>query len=257
MQTQLVALDPAQLTIARLDPKHTAILLDVDGTLIELGPSPFEVDVPAELLATLSRLFDLTNGALALVSGRSIGDLDILFAPLKLPAIGGHGAEMRLNGEIHNIAPLLSAEFRGELIGSAKLRQGIVIEDKGYSVALHYRQMPQQEAWLMRHIARVCKAFAAEPTEVLAGKMMFEVKRPAINKGESVRHLMKLEPFADRVPIFIGDDITDESVFAIMPDLGGMGFSVSREARGVAGIFKSPAHVRRALSCLAHGQMPA
>lgn len=257
MQTELVANDVALDVFAGVDPKNIALLLDIDGTLIDLGPTPFEVDVPEELHTTLSQLFELTQGALALVSGRPIRDIDLLFSPLRLPAVGGHGAELRLRGTIHNIAPSLSKELRERLAAAGTLRPGIVIEDKGYSVAMHYRRVPQHEAWLMRHIATVCGEFPDERTEVLAGKAMFEVKRPKVNKGESVRHLMKLAPFKGRKPVFIGDDLTDESVFAVMPDFGGMGFSVSRDVEGLSGIFRSPTQVRRALRRLVNGHAPS
>jgi trehalose 6-phosphate phosphatase len=254
MQTQFLVNGAAIERFARSDINRIAILLDVDGTLIELGPTPFEVHIPDELRATLIQLSQMTGGALALVSGRPIKDLDILFKPLKLPAIGGHGAELRLHQTIHSVAPLLSDSLRAQLSAAAALRPGIIIEDKGYSVALHYRKVPQHENWLMRHIASVSKAHADEATEVLPGKLMFEVKRPAVNKGESVRHLMKMEPFRGRCPIFIGDDVTDESVFEVMPDLGGLAFSVTRNLEGLAGIFDSPAQVRQALYRLADGQ---
>jgi trehalose 6-phosphate phosphatase len=257
MQTELVANDVALDVFAGVDPSNIALLLDIDGTLIDLGPTPFEVEVPQELHATLTRLLELTNGAVALVSGRPIKDIDILFSPLRLPAIGGHGAELRLRTQIHNIAPTLSEEFRARLRHAAELRPGIVVEDKRYSVALHYRRVPEHEAWLVRYVAKICGEFPGESTEVLAGKMMFEVKRPAINKGESVRHLMKLPPFKGRKPVFIGDDVTDESVFEVMPDLGGMGFSVSRDVEGLDGIFKCPAQVRRALRRLVNGHASA
>ena len=253
MQTQFLVNGAAIDKFAASDPDRIAILLDVDGTLIELGPTPFEVHVPDELRTALVKLSALTGGALALVSGRPIADLDLLFSPLQLPAIGGHGAEMRLNGRTTPLAPMLSESFRAQLVAAAALRPGIVIEDKGYSVAMHYRKVPQHENWLLRHIAAATKAHEEEKTEVLAGKMMLEVKRPAINKGESVRELMKLPPFAGREPIFIGDDVTDESVFQIMPDLGGLSFSVTRKAVGLAGIFDSPAHVREALYRMAAG----
>jgi trehalose 6-phosphate phosphatase len=240
--------------LASSDLNTIALLFDVDGTLIELGPTPFEVDVPDELRAALPELSLRTGGALALVSGRPIKDLDILFNPLKLPAIGGHGAELRLNKTIRSIAPPLSDSFRAQLSSAAALRPGIVVEDKGYSVAMHYRKVPQYENWLVRHIAAANKAHADESTEVLPGKLMFEVKRPAVNKGESVRHLMKMEPFRGRRPIFIGDDVTDESVFEVMPDLGGLAFSVTRNVEGLAGIFNSPAEVRQALYRLAGSQ---
>ena len=103
-----------------LDPKAIALLLDVDGTLIDIGPSPFEVHVSDGLRASLTRLFELTGGALALVSGRPIADLDRLFAPLKLPSIGGHGAEMRVRGaEVINSAKSLPQDLRRQLADAA------------------------------------------------------------------------------------------------------------------------------------------
>src|SRR5476651_2302714 len=99
MVTQPIANETAMGIFAGLDPKTIAILLDVDGTMIEIGPSPSDVHISEGLRQSLKRLFDLTGGALALVSGRPIRDLDVLFAPLKLPAIGGHGAEMRGRGD--------------------------------------------------------------------------------------------------------------------------------------------------------------
>lgn len=253
MQPQPTLNGAAIEKLAGSDPDRIALLFDVDGTLIELGPTPFEVYVPHELRAALPKLSQMTDGALALVSGRPIKDLDVLFDPLKLSAIGGHGAELRLHKTIYNIAPVLSDSLRAQLSAAGALRPGIIVEDKGYSVALHYRKVPQYETWLMRHIAGACKAHADEATEVLPGKLMLEVKRPAVNKGESVRHLMKMEPFRGRHPIFIGDDVTDESVFEVMPDLGGLAFSVTRQVEGLAGIFDSPADVRRALYRLAEG----
>jgi trehalose 6-phosphate phosphatase len=210
------------------------------------------------LQVSLTRLFDLTGGALALVSGRPIRDLDRLFSPLQLPAIGGHGAEMRVRGEkVITSVRSLSDDLRRQLAQAAFLESGIEVEDKGYSLALHYRKAPQHQEWLLRQIAAKCKAFPDEETEVLPGKAMFEVKRPAVNKGESVRQLMKLAPFAGRIPVFIGDDVTDESVFGILPDLGGKGFAVSRKFPGLNGIFDSPAQVRRALQQLAAGGLVA
>ena len=98
MLTQPIANDAVMDVFASLDPATIAILLDVDGTLIEIGPSPFEVKISDELRVSLRGLLELTEGALALVSGRPIADLDRLFTPLRLPAIGGHGAELRARG---------------------------------------------------------------------------------------------------------------------------------------------------------------
>jgi trehalose 6-phosphate phosphatase len=252
MGTQPFANDTAMDIFATLDPQSVALLLDVDGTLIDIGSSPSDVHVSDELRATLARLLALTGGALALVSGRPIANLDRLFTPLKLPTIGGHGAETRVrSGAVTQAAEPLSRDLRRRLTEAATPGSGIVVEDKGYSLALHYRNGPQHEARLRQQIAAARAAFAAEATEVLAGKSMFEVKRPDVSKGEGVRALMAFAPFAGRKPVFIGDDVTDESVFARLPQLGGLGFSVGRHFAGLAGIFDSPRDVRRALARMA------
>jgi len=235
-----------------LDALDVALLFDVDGTLIDIGPAPFDVDVPDTLRQSLDRLLTLTGGALALVSGRPIRDLDRLFAPLVLPAVGGHGAEMRLRGgEPAASVPDLPKALRERLIAAVDPATGVEYEDKGYSVALHYRRAPEHAARLQAHVAESRAAFAGEDTEVLPGKMMIEVKRPGIDKGTGIRRLMRHKPFVGRVPVFIGDDVTDEAAFAAMPALGGMSFSVSRNFDGLSGVFSSPSEVRRALQDLA------
>ena len=236
----------------RLDPAEAAFLFDVDGTLIYLGPSPFEVDVPETLLAALERLLEKSGGALALVSGRPIRDLDTLFTPLQLPAVGGHGAETRLHaGEAaHRIADLPQS-LREFLVSAAAPDPRLEVEDKGYSVALHFRKAPEHERHLRAQVEKALAIYPNEALEMLPGKAMIEVKRPGISKGEAVRALMTKAPFAGRRPVFIGDDVTDESVFAAMPALGGDSFSVSRVFAGVPNVFAEPADVRRTLARLA------
>jgi len=250
---ETAAANHAALTaFTRLDLRQIALLLDVDGTLVDIAPTPHEVHVSEDLCRSLARLSELTDGALALVSGRPIADLDKLFAPLKLAAIGGHGAEMRLpdGKRVSSVTPLPPA-LRRRLGEVAAPGSGTLIEDKTYSVALHYRKAPQQEARLREHIAAVRAEFPGEALEVLPGKAMFEIKRPGVDKGAAVRALMTHAPFAGRRPVFIGDDVTDESVFAILSALGGVGFSVHRHFEGLAGIFDSPEDVRCALRELA------
>ena len=255
MVTQLIANDEASDIFAGLDTRSIALLLDVDGTLVDIGPSPRDVQIGHDLPDSLVRLSQATDGALALVSGRPIADLDALFAPLKLPAVGGHGAELRVRGgeTATSVAPL-SPDLRRHLAAAAKLGPGIVIEDKGYSLALHYRQAPQQEDRLRSHIAAGRATHPNEAIEVLPGKAVLEVKRPDVNKGDGVRELMRRPPFAGRMPVFVGDDVTDESVFAILGELGGKGFSVGRHFAGLDGIFNSPVDVRAALQRLAANQ---
>ncbi len=159
---------------------------------------------------------------------------------------------MRLRGgEVKLAAMNLSLKLRQHLAEATMLDPGIIIEDKGYSVALHYRLAPKCAERLRKHVAACRLAFAHEPTELLLGKAMFEVKRPGVNKGDAVRELMGHAPYAGRMPVFIGDDITDEAVFKVLPFLGGKCFSVTRRFPGLAGIFESPAHVREALEKLA------
>lgn len=256
---QTIGSDPVMDDFSKLDLNTIALLLDVDGTIVDIGPSPTEVQVSRALLESLKRLSELTGGAVALVSGRPIADLDRLFAPLHLAAVGGHGAEMRVrDNEIFYWTKPLPPNLRQRLADAQNIGPGIIVEDKGYSLALHYRKAPQQAEQLRRHVAASQTAFATEPTELLLGKAMFEVKRPGINKGESIRKLMAHPPFAGRVPVFIGDDVTDESVFEVLPEIGGKGFSVSRHFPGLTGIFKDPAQVRSALQTLADsGRAPS
>ena len=249
---QIIANDPVMDIFSGLDLKKIALLLDVDGTIVDIGPSPNEVQVSDTLVRSLARLYELSGGAIALVSGRRIGDLDRLFSPLALPSIGCHGAEMRINdGEIFCWAKPLPIDLRRRLADAAGIGPDIVIEDKDYSLALHYRKAPEHAEQLRHHIAAARAAFSAEPTELLLGKAMFEVKRPGVSKGESIGKLMAHAPFSGRMPVFIGDDVTDESVFEILPKIGGKGFSVSRYFPGLAGVFKDPAQVRSALDSLA------
>ncbi len=242
--------DDAFAAFARLDPTRIALLLDVDGTLIDLASSPFAVDVPQSLKQTLRTLLDKT--ALALVSGRPIRDLDKLFEPLQLPAVGGHGAETRLRpGEAPERIPDLDVNLRRRLIVAVEGNPALEYEDKGYSVALHFRRAPEEEPRIAAHVQAALAAFPGEGVEVLPGKMMLEVKRPGISKGTAVRALTRHEPFAGRMPVFIGDDVTDESAFAAMAELGGMSFSVGRQFAGVPHVFADPGDVRSALAQMA------
>jgi trehalose 6-phosphate phosphatase len=244
--------DAAVAAFLKLDVGKIALLLDFDGTLVDIAPTPDAVHVPDDLCDSLSRLLDSTDGAVAVVSGRPIRDIDAKFSPLKLPVVGGHGAEMRVaDDEIISAVAPLPEELRRRLRAAEKLDPGILIEDKGYSVALHYRRAPATEARLRAHIEAVCADFADEPMEMLPGKALFEIKRPGASKGEGVRALLMHAPFAGRTPVFIGDDETDKTLFALLPEFGGIGFSVDLDYEGLAGVFSSPTAVRGALQRLA------
>jgi trehalose 6-phosphate phosphatase len=226
--------------------RSCAVLLDVDGTILDLAPTPLEVVVPPDLTVLLERLSKRTGGALAFVSGRPLAELDLFFAPLKLPAIAGHGAELRLaDGSVARARQLLDPRLKKNLEALADGRPGVVTEDKGYSFALHYRLAPHLGHQLREEVNAVCETFSSAAIEILPGKSVVEVKQPMFNKGTAVRELMQHKPFAGRRPIFIGDDVTDEAAFDVMPEFGGVGFSVGREVQGIAGMFAEPRDVRR------------
>jgi trehalose 6-phosphate phosphatase len=230
-----------------------ALLLDIDGTLLDLAPTPREVWVPPDLAKTLPRLLARTSGALALVSGRSVNDIDLIFAPMQFPAVGGHGAEMRLSPENESVsshAPPMDKELKRRLAAIAKLSPGILLEDKGYSLALHYRLAPHAEQAIYDAVSAIRADLPSAPIEVLPGKSVCEIKHSGFTKATGVKELMKHAPFKGRRPVFIGDDVTDETVFAIMPDFNGLAFSVGRRARGVAGHFDEPRDVRAWLAHL-------
>src|SRR5438067_2263885 len=232
---------------------ETAVLLDIDGTLLELAPTPREVWVPPGLAKTLHRLHKRTNGALALVSGRSLNDIDLIFAPDQFPAVGGHGAEMRIEPDSESVdahAPPLDKELKRRLAAIAKLSPGILLEDKGYSLALHYRLAPHAEKAIYAAVSLIRADLPNAPIEVMPGKCVCEIKHSGFNKASGVIELMTHDPSKGRRPFFIGDDVTDESVFAIMPELRGLAFSVGRRAKGVVSHFDEPRDVRQWLARL-------
>src|SRR6516162_6529095 len=193
------------------DLRQCALLLDIDGTILDLAPAPQEVWVPAELRKTLSRLNAATGGALALVSGRSLHDIDLIFSPLQLAAIGGHGAELRTapGAQVIHRARPLNPVLKRELASLSELGPGVLVEDKDYSLALHYRLAPDKETALRDAVAAICAHAPKGFVEILPGKQVIEIKPAGINKAEAVRELMGVPPFAGRNPIFIGDDTTD------------------------------------------------
>ncbi|HZS65025.1 MAG TPA: trehalose-phosphatase [Xanthobacteraceae bacterium] len=244
------------MKVSSIDISKTAILLDIDGTLLDIAPTPDAVHVPATLRKTLGLLQQRAEGALALVSGRPLRSIDLLFAPLRLAAVGGHGAEIRVDPNAPicgRVTPLLEPEIRKLLVAIGDKLPGIIVEDKDYSIALHYRTVPYKQEAVEDAVAAVYGDLSPDSVEVLHGKRVIEVKKAGFNKGTAIRDLMTHPPFANRKPIFIGDDQTDEAAFAVMPDYDGVAISVGRQVRGVAEYFEAPSDVRRWLRDLAEG----
>jgi trehalose 6-phosphate phosphatase len=231
----------------RFDLDRTAIFLDVDGTLLDLAPTPLEVSVPVRLRNALAALKRRTGGAIAFISGRPIAEIDRIFHPLRIPAVGGHGAEIRFSpdGEIRRSRiATRDTDLRNELAEIVRLDPGILIEDKGFSVAIHYRLSPQFGGEVLQHVATICRSERCASLEVLPGKLVVEIKPSGYNKGTGLREMMTVPPFGGRKPIFIGDDITDDAAFAALPDFGGIGFSVGGIVPGATFNFDGPQDVR-------------
>ena len=229
------------------DLKKTAVLLDVDGTILDIALTPWEVSVPQDLRDTLSRLCERTDGALAFVSGRLISELDCIFSPLKLPTIGGHGAELRVvpGGATEVARPArLDDEVKRQFATIADAASGIILEDKGYSLAVHYRLAPDKERLVTESAARIHAALGDPSLELLPGKLVVEVKRSGTTKATAVRELMSYPPFCGRRPIFIGDDVTDLGVFEVLPDFDGTSIGVGAAVSGTDFWFETPSAVR-------------
>lgn len=236
--------------------QECALFLDVDGTLLDIAESPETVCLPGDLRAALQRLHRRLDGALALVSGRTVADLDRIFAPLRLPACGGHGAQWRLHAQEPlrgDAGPRLAAPILQRLHALARIHAGIRVEDKGSSVALHYRAAPAVGRALASALLELLGEPQAAGLRLLPGKMVFEVIAHAGDKAQAIRRMLEEPPFADRHPLFIGDDVTDEPALAMMADLGGLALSVSRLLPGASAAFASPAAVRAALIRAAGG----
>jgi trehalose 6-phosphate phosphatase len=236
---------------SQIDLNTHALLFDVDGTLVDIAPRPDLVVVPPDLIESLRRLDERTAGAVAFVSGRKIANIDALFKPLTLPAIGVHGAEVRVGrGSIERRAEPLPVLLRRKAAEAADAL-GILVEDKEISVTMHFRQAPEKEPQVEALAARLLDEFSGEALDIERNKMIVEVIRRGINKGAGIAALMARAPFAGRAPVFVGDDATDEKGFAMMPRLHGKAYSVGRDYPGIAGIFDSPAAFRGALQALA------
>lgn len=204
---------------------QTALFLDFDGTLAELAPSPDAVRIPLGLVPTLAALHGQLGGALAIVTGRPIADVDRFLAPLALPTAGEHGAQCRLpDGRSLSVPAPDLAPAAAAMEELAAQHRGLMVEHKPRSVALHYRHAPE--------LGRLCEAALREAMarmqgmELLHGKYVLEIKSASVDKGRAIEAFMAAPPFAGRVPVFAGDDVTDEAGFAAVTRLGGLGVKV-------------------------------
>lgn len=224
------------------------VFLDIDGTLLDIAATPQSVVVPAGLLRDLARLREGLGGALAFVSGRSLDDIDRLFAPLVLPAAAEHGAIVRLpDGQIEEVDVVVPSAWRASLARLAIEYPGVLVEEKRHSIAVHFRQAPNAE-YASRAAVDTLVAGAPDRFHVLPARMAFEIRGRRVSKEAAVRRLMNTIPFSGRRPIYIGDDVTDEPAIEAAQDLGGLGLHVDRNFDG------EPARVRAWIGTLVKGK---
>jgi len=232
-----------------------ALLLDLDGTLLDIAPRPEAVVVPTGLPATLEAVRTRLDGALALVSGRPIGELDRLLAPLRTAAAGVHGAELRRrpDGPIERLGtPSLLDPVR-RLLAATPLPEGVTVEDKEVAIALHWRRAVEPPTALIAELeARVAASDGS--LEAIFGKAVLELRPAGLDKGRAVAALLAEPPFAGRRPIFVGDDRTDEDAFRAVERVGGLALPVGpTPPGGRPAVFAGPGAVRAWLASVAAG----
>ena len=245
--------------VAALSDASVALFLDVDGTLLDLAARPDDVVTPVGLVATLAGAERKLAGALALISGRAIDDIDHLFAPLRLRVSGVHGAEIRFDPD-GATAPTVATDLPQSLL--AALRHavepfpGVFVENKRFSFTVHYRLAPAAERPL-RNIVKQLVDSIPIAVDIMDAHYAIEIKSPCFDKGSAIAAFLSTSTFRGRTPIFVGDDTTDESGFALVTARGGFAYSVGRPRLGAIGAFSEPRAVREWLAKFAAGESGA
>jgi trehalose 6-phosphate phosphatase len=245
----MTATEPTLRILEELGPATIGLFLDVDGTLLDIAPHPDAVRIAPGLLDDLVAAEQALGGALALVSGRPISELDRIFTPLRVPASGVHGAELRRHpgGPVASLAQgSLGDDAWGALNELLAEFPGSFAEHKRVSFAVHY-PIPGTPVARLERSLRELMTRIAEPEQrlrLVAGKAVFEIQLPGFDKGQAIECFMTDPPFYNRRPVFIGDDEIDRAGFERALALGGFAFSVGFELPGLSGRFSGPDAVR-------------
>ena len=247
--------------LPNLDLDRSALFLDYDGTLVAIAPTPAEAHADDEIRGLLAALAERLAGALGLVSGRPVADIDGFLAPLRLTVAGLHGLELR-RGRDGGLVELAAAgealaPVRAAFAAFAARRPGTLVEDKRLSLALHYRQAPGLEPEAVELATRLSGA-SGGALRLQRGKMVVELLPAGRDKGRAIEDLLALPEFAGRVPVFVGDDVTDEAGFRAVNRLGGTSVRVgaideggTEAGRHLAGIADLRSWLRRSLEAAA------
>ncbi len=218
-----------------VDASDWALFLDIDGTLLDFQPRPEQVFADPELHELLGQLYGRLQGALALVSGRNLADIDRIFAPQAFSAAGGHGSEIRLAGE-HAIESDLPTLTPAVIRGAQRLvdrSPGLLLERKRHGLAVHYRGAPEARDKVRDWVDAETHALGPQFSAV-EGKMVCELLASGVDKGVAIHHFMSREPFRRRKPIFVGDDIPDEPGFVATNEHGGLSIRIGAGGRSAA-----------------------
>ena len=211
-----------------------ALFLDVDGTLLEFCNNPDDVYPGVELNLILKSLSSLLKGALALVTGRRVLEIDRIFHPLQLPVGGQHGLEHRdAEGNFKLVKSLKFPEnIRSQIQCFGEIYPECAIEDKSLTMAIHYRRAPKLEEKVLKFVNKLIEG--EKHFHAISGNMVIEIKPLGVDKGQSIALFMENEPFVDKLPIFIGDDVTDEDGFRYINANNGISIKVGTRTSSLA-----------------------
>jgi trehalose 6-phosphate phosphatase len=222
-------IDIKEQAIPAIEVGQCAFFFDVDGTLAPIAATPHEASIPVTTLQILQRLVNACNGAVAIVSGRPLAEIDQLLAPLVVPAAGLHGAQWRDPGgatgrlDVDEEAVLHMTRQLGPMLAR---HEGLLLEQKGMAFALHYRHAPECEDLVRNEMEKLIQSqqgFVLQP-----GKMVVEIKPSGASKAIAIERFMQQSPFPGRTPVFAGDDLTDEAGFVTVNAQGGLSIKVGR-----------------------------
>ena len=226
-------------TLPEMPPlARAAFLLDLDGTLLDIAPAPDQVVVPPSLADNLRRLRALCGDALAIVTGRPVAQIDSLLGGVPFAVAGEHGAAMRYApGSAVQVLPMpdLPQHWHDTAANVAAQHGGAMLETKSHGLVLHYRAAPQAGPALQDALLPLLREQPGAYV-LMPAKMAWEIRPAGADKGTAVRSLMSHPPFIGRVPVFVGDDVTDEDGIDAARAAGGIGLRVPETFGNPAGV---------------------